>query len=150
MLEKAALANDGYYRESDDGLPWNRASSLEDLVQGSKEVFVGTVQGSKPELQNNGRYIHTRYSTKIEQVFKGDLLPSQTVSFLLPGGKVTFDDGTVAEVYKEKELPLLKDHRYALFALDSKGEVGFRSAWADEGMFELLSNGSAHPHAYYS
>lgn len=149
-LHKAAMANHGYYLESDDGSPWNRASSLQDLVHGSREVFVGTVRDGRSELEHHGRYIRTRYSVEVEQILKGSLLPGQVVSFLLPGGKVTFDDGTVAEVRKEKEPPLLKDHRYVLFTLDSAEEAGLRSAWADEGVFELLSNGSVHPHAYYS
>ena len=149
-LHKAAMANNAYYLESDDGSPWNRASSLQDLVHGSREVFVGTVRDGRSELEHHGRYIRTRYSVEIEQILKGSLQPGQVVSFLLPGGKVTFDDGTVAEVRKEKEPPLLKDHRYVLFTLHSTEEVGLRSAWADEGVFELLSNGSVHPHAYYS
>ena len=75
--------------------------------------------------------------------------PIQTVSFLLPGGKVTFDDGTVAEVYKEKEFPLLKDHRYALLPWTQRKKEAFdpRGLMRE---FELLSNGSVHPHAYYS
>lgn len=147
-LHKAALANNGYYRKVDDGLPWNRAS-LEGLAHNSENVFVAIVQDSRAELEEHGRYIHTRYAIRIEQVLKGALLPGRTASFLLPGGKVTFDDGTVAEIYKEKEPPLLNDHRYALFAFDSKEEAGLRPVCADEGLFELLSDGSVHPHAYY-
>jgi len=56
----------------------------------------------------------------------------------------------VAEARKEKEPPLLKDHRYALFTLDSTEEAGLRPVGADEGVFELLSDGSVSPHAYYS
>ena len=63
---------------------------------------------------------------------------------------MTFDDGTVAEVRKEKEPPLLEGHRYTLFTLDSTEESGLRPVGADEGVFELLSNGSVSPHAYYS
>lgn len=149
-LHKAAVANHGYYLESDDGSPWNRVSSLKELVHASTEVFVGTVRDSRSELEHHGRYIHTRYSVEIEQILKGSLRPGQTVSFLLPGGKVTFDDGAVAEVSKEKEPPLLMDHRYALFTLDSTEEAGLRPVGADEGVFELLLNASVHPHAYYS
>ena len=148
-LHKAAVANNGYYLQSDDGLPWNRFS-LEGLVHSSNAVFVGTVQDSRSELEQHGRYIHTRYSVEIEQILKGSLQPGQVVSFLLPGGKVTFDDGTVAEVRKEGEPPLLKDHRYALFTLDSTEEAGLRPVGADEGVFELISDGSVSPRAYYS
>jgi hypothetical protein len=53
------MANNGQYLESDDGSPWNRASSLQDLVHGSREVFVGTVRDGRSELEHHGAYIRT-------------------------------------------------------------------------------------------
>jgi hypothetical protein len=54
---------------------------------------------------------------------------------------VTFDDGPVAEVRTEKEPPLLKDHRYALFTWTQRK----RQAFAKSALMKACSSSSRMP-----
>jgi hypothetical protein len=84
-LHLAAAANHGYYLESDDGSPWNRASSLEDLVHGSREVFVGAVRTAKASWRNTAGTSTLVIQLRSNTFSKGAYRRARLSPFFSPG-----------------------------------------------------------------
>ena len=94
-LHEAARYNGGTYVYSFNISGRGRVPNLQILVEHSPLVIVGTIQAG--ELRERpSAFIDTLYSVRVSETVKGDA--RSVVEVRVPGGRLTFRDGTVAEV----------------------------------------------------
>lgn len=89
--------------------------TLPQLVEASTLVVIGTPERNHCGITPDGHTITTDYDFKIEQVFKGTVSVGDHIRVGLPGGRVQFEDGTVAEVRTPGFQKMVNGNRYVLF-----------------------------------
>jgi len=111
-----------------------------DLAQLSKQstaVIIGTAQENHPTLSADGKSITINYNVRIEYVYKGKLKQGNNILVSLPGGKVTFADGTSAEVRTGWFKKMQNSKTYALFLSPGEGSGSFVTTGEAQGLFEI-------------
>jgi hypothetical protein len=138
-LHGAALANGGTFAfDFDMHTAWRaRPQSLQALIDSTPLIVVGTIQASEARVTPNGRMIDTIYSVTVSDTLKGDA--RSAVSVRVPGGRVTFPDGAIAEV-RTPGFALGTGGTYALFLRPAPVGVGTDPADAAQGV-QVLSVG---------
>src|SRR5438045_871501 len=113
-LRGAAKVRGNYVEELDPHWDWGRLD-LELLTKGSAAVIVGRFT-KKLDTHLKGLWmIYTDYEVSVEEIVKGDLKQAKTIVISVPGGRITFEDGTSAEQTTPTfEHPLI-GRAYALF-----------------------------------
>lgn len=113
-----------------------RYAELSALVGESTAVLIGTPQTNISRLTADGTSITLDYQVKVEYVYKGNLRESDIVTISLPGGMVTFEDGSTAEVRTPGFRKMQDGKTYALF-LAAKGANAFVPLGGPQGIFEI-------------
>lgn len=116
---------------------------LEGLANSSANIIIGTPMSASSKLAASGDRIFTEYNIRIDQVFKGTLKRDELITVIAPGGKVTFDDGTSAEI-RTPDLGRIKEHQRYLFFLATSEDSpeAFGLTGGGQGVFELSSSDS--------
>lgn len=91
--------------------------SLNTLMEASSEIAFVTIQSRSSRLISNGDDIVTDYVFQPIEVFKGTF--SKNEMFSAPGGKVTFSNGTSAEISTIEWRNLKVGSQYILFLKES-------------------------------
>ena len=113
---------------------------LESLADSSAAVIIGTPSSASSRLTASGEGIITEYKVKIDQVFKGILKREELINVITPGGKVTFEDGTSAEIRISDLGPIKERRRYVFFLRTSEDSLeAFGLTGGGQGVFELSS-----------
>jgi len=94
-LHEAARYSGGTYGYDINISGRGRAQSVQMLVDVSPLIVVGTIQAGNPRERPFGR-IDTLYSVLVSETVKGEA--RSVVKVRVPGGRLTFPDGTVAEI----------------------------------------------------
>jgi hypothetical protein len=128
------------------GIPWVRHDSLSALAGASDLIVRVDVESNRCALVSDGKAILTRYEAKIDDVYRGALMPGATLLVVLAGGKYRFSDGTSAQVDVPSQRRLLNGHQYILF-LRSGGGDDYAPVGGDEGVFEISSSSQVIPFA---
>jgi hypothetical protein len=111
---------------------------LEGLTSASSAIIIGTPLSSSSRLSASGDRVITEHEIKIERVVKGNLKPSESISLVVPGGKVTFEDGSSAEIRTLDLGPIAEQKRYVFFLRSSEDKVdAFSLIGGGQGAFEL-------------
>lgn len=115
---------------------------LESLANSSVAIIIGTPSSASSRLTASGDGIITEYKISVDQVFKGNLTGKE-LSLITPGGKVTFEDGTSAEI-RTTDLGPIKEHRRYIFFLRASDDTpeAFGLTGGGQGLFELSSSDS--------
>jgi hypothetical protein len=124
---------------------------LESLTKNSFAIVIGTPLVSSSDITTNGELITTEYEVKLREILKGDLKENQVVRVSVPGGKITFEDGTSAEIKTPDLVPMEKGNTYVLFlrTTEDTPEV-FGLTGGGQGLFELSSTESVvKPHGHH-
>lgn len=87
---------------------------LESLTSHSLAIVMGTPVASVAQLSDSGEMVLTEYDVKVKEVFKGHPYRDQVIKVRLPGGKITFENGTSAEIRSDVE-PMENGKNYVLF-----------------------------------
>jgi hypothetical protein len=125
-LREVAAANGGHFEMQHNVNTESKASDLSMLGQASDLVIVGRPTTARVQLSPNGKMIYTYYEVAIDETLKG-ARPGRTVVVKIPGGKVTFDDGSVAEIVTPNfEIHL--DAKYVLFLQPTRTGIGTNPA----------------------
>lgn len=95
-LRAAAKLKGNYVAEFNPHWDWGRFD-VESLTKGSAAVIVGRFAKKLDPRLIEGRVILTDYEVSVEELVKGDLKQGETIVVSLPGGRITFEDGTSAE-----------------------------------------------------
>lgn len=88
--------------------------SLYQLVSFAKVIVVATPIRNRGFLSPDGATVQTFFSMEVTESLKGDTQLEQ-LELVIPGGRVSFDDGTWAQVNVEDFNRPLGDRRYLLF-----------------------------------
>lgn len=97
--------------------------NLQTLVKESSEIVLVTIQNRTSRLLPGGDDIFTDYTFVPIEVFKGTL--SKEPRFSAPGGKVTFENGTSAEITTIEWQNLQIGQQYILFLQNSGDKYRF-------------------------
>ena len=132
----------GHYVSTERTTGWMKYD-LESLTQNSPDVIIGTPIVSSSNLVGSGDRIVTEYSIRIDQTLKGKLNEKRLVTLEVPRGKVTFDDGTSAEIKTPDLGPIEEHHSYLMFLRPrGSGSEVFGLTGSGQGLFELSASDS--------
>ena len=116
---------------------------LESLANSSVAIIIGTPSSASSRLTASGEWIITEYKVRIDQVFKGNLKGNELINIIAPGGKVTFENGTSAEIRISDLGPIKERRRYIFFLRTSEDSLeAFGLTGGGQGVFELSSSDS--------
>jgi hypothetical protein len=84
----------------------------------------------------------------MQEVIKGKVAQSSTITVNLPGGRVEFEDGTSAEIRTPGFRKMENGKTYVLFLRENKAEGdAFILVGGQQGLFEIPADGSGvNPH----
>ena len=134
-LREVAAANDGHFQMEYNFNTDSKASDLNMLGRGSESVVIGRLTKPRVQLSPNGKMIYTYYEVAIDDTLKGTRRAS-TVVVKLPGGSLTFDDGSVAEVVTPN-FQVTLGNRYVLFLKPAPTGIGTDPADARQDVHVL-------------
>ena len=112
-------------------------ADLAALVKDSAAVIIGAVQKNTPVLSADGKSLFLDYAIKVEYVYKGRIKTGNTITVRLPGGRIEFEDGTVAEVMTPWFKKMQNGKTYALFLQPEGGSSRFITTGEAQGVIEI-------------
>ena len=146
-LRGAAKLRGNYVEEFNPHWDWARFD-VEGLTKGSAAVVEGRfTKKLDTRLGSEGMVIYTDYEFSVDELIKGDIKKEDTIVVSLPGGRVTFEDGTSAEQTTPKfEHPQI-GRSYTLFLMKSESvpSVFFLSG-GPQGMFDIEDSAGVKSH----
>ncbi|MEW6131447.1 MAG: hypothetical protein AB1757_30745 [Acidobacteriota bacterium] len=145
LQERARRSEGGYiaYKEVNFGAIH---LNLNGLIKQSNQVLIGTVLSNHCRLTTDERSINTLYKIRVDEVLKGALSNDRIVEVSLPGGYLSFNNDTHAEVRVTGGFRKLLDGRQYVLFLDDTIENGvFLSTGEAQGLFELRKDNRILP-----
>ena len=113
-LRSAAAVTGSYVGEA-EAAEWGSPSSLQALVASSEVVVVARVVHNRAYLTRDELSILTHYSAAVEEVVKGSLKVGQSISLIIPGGRVGFPGGSWAQLNLKGFIRPYDGQAYVLF-----------------------------------
>lgn len=130
----------GHYVSAERTTTWIKYD-LESLTSASSVIIIGTPLASSSNLAGSGDRIVTEFGIRIDRTLKGKFKENELLNVVVPGGKVTFEDGTSAEITTPDLGPIKEHKKYVLFLGPSdEGSELFALTGAGQGLFELASS----------
>lgn len=111
---RAAAAVTGTFVTNVGFIQGAEPATLNELLGLSHVVLVGWVTSHSMVITVDGKSVVSEYSVTAETVVKGKIEPA-SLTVLMPGGRVRFSDGSLAQVNTPGFLRPLNDRRYLLF-----------------------------------
>lgn len=122
---KAAAAVTGTYR-SRISFPMSSApDDLDELIAFSHSIVVGMVDQNRCLATSDGFSVVTVYDVRIERTLKGSFKKGEVIPVAVPGGKISFPNGSSAELTVERFRPPLNSRRYIFFLRRSDARDGY-------------------------
>lgn len=120
---------------------------LENLVRNSSTIIVGTPLISASKLSDSGEQVLTDHNVRVEQTLRGDLKPNQVITLTVVGGKVTFEDGSTAEIRTPDLSAIETGKTYVLFLRKRQNAApdSFNLTGGGQGLFEITSDSTIEP-----
>jgi hypothetical protein len=145
-LRAAAKLKGNYVAEYNPHWDWGRFD-LETLTKGSAAVIVGRFTKKAEPRLIDGLLICTDYEVSVEELVKGEIKQGETIVVTLPGGRISFDDGTSAELTTPSfEHPHI-GRSYTLFLMRETAVPSvFFLAGGPQGMFDLEDSSGVKSH----
>jgi len=146
-LRGAAKLRGNYVEEFNPHWDWARFD-VEGLTKGSAAVVEGRfTKKLDTRLGSEGMVIYTDYEFSVHELIKGGIKQDETIVVRLPGGRVSFEDGTSAEQTTPTfEHPHI-GRAYTLFLMEEAAvpSVFFLSG-GPQGMFDIEDGGGVKSH----
>lgn len=123
--------------------------NLPGLKEESQAIVIGVAMDNVCRLSKDETSAETVYQFRVERVLKGSQRTGDTVTVVLPGGRVSFDDGMVAQENVPSYPRMVNGHRYVLFLMNGAGVGGkeYAPTGGPKGIVELLENGTVRSFA---
>ena len=112
-------------------------SDLAGLAGSSSAVIIGIPQDNVTALSPDGKSATIDYKVRVMYVYKGRLQEGDVITVSLPGGRVSFEDGSVAEVRTPWFKKMMNGKAYALFLAPSARSRVFATTGEAQGVFEI-------------
>ncbi len=129
-----------HYKSTERTTGWMKYD-LESLTSASSVIIIGTPLVSSSNLAGSGDRIITEFKIRIDRALKGRFKENQLVTAVVPGGKVTFEDGTSAEITTPDLGPIKEHQKYVLFMRQSHEDSEILTlTGGGQGLFELASS----------
>ncbi|HEY2961852.1 MAG TPA: hypothetical protein VGJ37_05515 [Pyrinomonadaceae bacterium] len=135
LREKAK--KQGVFRELQQPKSTTVYADLADLVNNSAAVIIGTVQKNTPVLSTDGKSLSLDYAITVEYVYKGRIKRGTTIIVSLPGGRMKFEDGSIAEIMTPWFKKMQNGKTYALFLQPEGGSSRFITTGEAQGVIEI-------------
>jgi hypothetical protein len=119
-LKEAAKVTGEFISET-SGPDWGGAETIAELVQASTLILIGRTESNRSRLDSSGNLILSAYQFEVESVLKGEHA-LQRVTVVLLGGRVVFDDGSIAELRVARTERPVSHEKYLLFLSPPKGQ----------------------------
>jgi hypothetical protein len=98
-LHDAAKIAGGRYVATEGQMDgWVEYQNTGSMAQASDVVVAGVATDNVCKLSAEKKSIETIYQFTVDQSLKGEFKPGQMMVVSMPGGRVSFKDGTVAEI----------------------------------------------------
>jgi hypothetical protein len=146
-IREAARLKGHYVREFDPHWDFGRFD-IEALVRGSEAVLVGVPTSTlSGRLTAEGQLILTDYEVSVQEVIKGEIKPGEVVTVALVGGRISFEDGTSAEV-KTPQFDHIKTGRVYVFFLSERksGSEAYFLTGGPQGLVEIVDSTTIKSH----
>jgi hypothetical protein len=146
-LRGAAKLRGNYVEEFDPHWDWGRFD-VAGLTKGSAAVVEGRfTKKLDTRLGSEGMVVYTDYEFSIDELIKGEIKKEDTIVVSLPGGRVTFEDGTSAEQTTPKfEHPQI-ERAYTLFLMQRESDPSkFFLTGGPQGMFDIEDSAGVKSH----
>jgi hypothetical protein len=121
---------------------------LETITRKSAAVVIGTAVSNLSRLSPDGLQITTDYQVQVHEVLKGKAVDANNIEVSLPGGRVVFEGGTVAQVNVPGFRRMENGKTYVLYLSERGPEhASFADTGGPQGIFEVVEGGlSVKPH----
>lgn len=120
-----------------------RFRNIAEVAQTSSAVIIGTPEENRCRLSEDETTVTINYEVSVQQVIKGDLQPGSLLTVKLPGGKVTFPDGTSAEVRAPWFKWMENRKTYVLFLSTEADGTSYVTTGGPQGVFEIPAGADA-------
>jgi hypothetical protein len=121
------------------------ATDLASVVSRSDLIVRGVAIGSTSSVSGDGTWLVTDHQILVKEVFDGPVAPGDIIILRLPGGRVQFADGSIAEIRISEFRGIQVGPEYVLFLARSDGTTPpvsrYELAWGTQGTFELTAKG---------
>jgi hypothetical protein len=112
-------------------------NDLSELSAGSSDVIIGIPKENVTGLTPDEKSISIDYKVQVEFVYKGKLRQGATITVSLPGGRILFPDGSMAEVKTPWFKKMQEGKAYALFLQHRSVGSNFVTVGEAQGIFEI-------------
>lgn len=137
---RAAAELKGNYVEDFDPSPDWLNYDIETLTKKSQVIVSGVALNNRGILSRNGETLKTLYEFQIQEVLKGNVVFGDTIKIALPGGKVTFDNGTTAEVRTPGFTKMFNGKTYVLYLSESsEGSDVYSLTAGSQGLLRVIN-----------
>jgi hypothetical protein len=138
---KEAAKVQGVYVNDLPTASWGKYT-LEGLVSHSSVIIVGTPVASASSLADSERRIVTSHKVRVDQILKGKLQQNQVLDVVVPGGKITFEDGTSAEIRTPDLGSIEQNQTYVMFLAPGEPADSFGLTGVGQGLFQISTTAS--------
>jgi len=145
-LLKEKAKETGRYVKSEDPSTAPRYQSLGQIGNLSSVVIVGDAQTNACRLSADGKSISINYEVEVREALKGNYKAGDVITVSLPGGRVSFEDGTTAEVRTSWFKKMENGKSYVLF-LSAGTQGGFVATGGAQGVYGLSEDETVKTHS---
>ncbi len=148
-LHEAAKIAGGYFQTNTAYNAGWVDYNLPGLKEESQAIVIGVAMDNVCRLSKDETSAETVYQFRVERVLKGAEHGGESIAVLLPGGRVSFADGTVAQENVTRYPRMVNGHRYVLFLMNGAGGGGkeYAPTGGPKGIVELLADGTVRSFA---
>lgn len=136
----------GRYVRTEEPASAPQYQGMENVSNLSSAVIIGTAQSNACRLSADGKKITIDYKVKVQDVLKGNLKTGEIVTVSLPGGRISFEDGTTAEVRTPWFKKMENGKTYVLFL--TGGDQGvFVTTGGPQGVYGMSEGEEIKTHS---
>lgn len=112
-------------------------NDLSEVAAASSDVVIGIPTNNVTSLTPDGKSISIDYQVEVQFVYKGKMQKGEIINVSLPGGRILFPDGSMAEVRTPWFKKMQEGKAYALFLQQKNLGSKYVTVGQAQGIFEI-------------